>query len=340
MIRRIVALAGAFGMVIVGADTVLAAAPKVHDVAGTSELAGVACETSSLCVAVGAGSPNLNDGAVVTITKGTAGTAHEVATTSVLIWDACWSSTRCVAVGQPASGSEAVALPITSGTPGTPVAVAGSSNLYGVACLPHPSTTCYAVGQSSSQTLGLLVPIINGAVGTPASVTGTTELDAIACPAATTCYASGRATSGKGVIVTINSGTAGAQSTSTVASELFGIACTSTTVCYADGPEAAVSANSEIVAVSSGATGAAHALSSVQLDHIACVVGGKCLASGYIPSPMEGVESTVTSGNPGSAVKLAGTQDLFSGACATAKSCEVAGATSNYTVGLFAASAP
>jgi hypothetical protein len=326
-------------MVIAGSNTVFAAAPKVHDVAGTSELVGVACETSSICIAVGEGSPDLNYGAVVTLTKGVAGTAHEVATTSVLLWDACWSSTHCVAVGQPASGSAAVVLPITSGTPGTPVAVAGSSNLYGVACLPHPSTTCYAVGQNAAESEGILVPIVNGAVGTLKSVTGTNDLDAIACPTASTCYASGRSTSGEGVVVTITGGTAGAQSTASVASELFGIACTSTTVCYADGSEAAVSTNSEVVTVSAGTTGASHASTGVRLDHMACVVGGKCLASGYISSPMEGAESTVTSGTPGATVKVVGTQDLFQGECATAKSCEVAGETSGYTVGLFAASA-
>jgi hypothetical protein len=339
MIRRVAALAGAFGMVVAGSSTVLAAAPTVHDVSGTSGLVGVACETSSICVAVGDGSPDTDYGAVVTITKGAAGTAQEVSTTGNLIGDACWSSKRCIAIGQPASGSEGVALPITSGTPGSPVAVTGSSNLYGVACLPRPSTTCYAVGQNSTQSQGLLVPIVNGVVGASASVTGTTDLDAIVCPAATTCYASGRSTSGDGVIVTISGGTPGAQSSTSVATELFGIACTSATLCYAVGSEAGSSGNSEVVTVSGGTTGTAHASTGVSLDHVACVVGGKCLVSGYIPSPMEGVESTVTSGSPGAAVKLVGTQDLFLGACATAKACEVPGETSNYTVGLFAASA-
>jgi hypothetical protein len=58
---------------------------------------------------------------------------------------------------------------------------------------------------------------------------------------------------------------------------------------------------------------------------------------GVTPTPRHfGVS---TSGTPGAAVKVVGTQDLFSGASATAKSCEVAGETTSYTVGLFAASA-
>lgn len=332
MARTIAGFALALGIAVMGSDAALAAAPAVHDVAGTSQLTAVACETSSACVAVGAGSPNVDYGAVVSITKGVAGTAKEVTTTGTLVGDACWSSKQCLAIGTALSGLDAVVLPISSGAPGTAITLAGASTLYGIACLPHPSTTCYAVGQDPTQSVGLLVPIVNGVVGKSTSVPGMTQLDAIACPAPSTCFASGQATSGDGAVLTIASGAPGAESTTSLAGELFGIACTSDSLCYAVG-------TSEIVTVSAGTVGTAHAWSHGLLYSIMCVAGGKCLASGYIPHPREGVETTVNGGVPGAAVKVVGTEDLFSGSCATAKACEVAGETSDYTVGLFAKSA-
>jgi hypothetical protein len=135
------------------------------------------------------------------------------------------------------------------------------------------------------------------------------------------------------VVLTVTGGAPGAQSTTSVTPELVGIACTSASVCYAVGTD-------EIATVSAGVVGSAHPSSAGLLYNITCVIGGKCLASGYIPRPREGIEVTVTDGTPGAAVKVVGTQDLFSGACATPKKCEVAGVTSSYSVGLFAQSAP
>jgi hypothetical protein len=60
-----------------------------------------------------------------------------------------------------------VVVPITSGTPGSPQAVSGSYQLFGVSC--PSATNCEAVGGSVQ---GVVVPITSGTPGSPVVIPG------------------------------------------------------------------------------------------------------------------------------------------------------------------------
>jgi hypothetical protein len=334
MIRTIVAAVGVLGFVL-GSASAGAATATVHDVAGTIELAGVGCETSTTCIAVGAGPTVPTDGTVVTVTNGVPGAATAVAATGSLLAVTCWSETRCVAVG-PSSGAAGVVLPITNGVPGTAVPIPASSLLLGVACLPSPSTTCYAVGTNASGTKGIVLAIKKGVPGATTLVPGSFELDMIDCPTATTCYASGGTSAEHGVVVTLDMGKPVGLSNVPSTGELGGIGCTSADTCYAVGGKYNAT-TSEVVTVSNGTATTIRGFVAGSLAHIVCIFGGKCLASGYTFSgPPSGLEATITGGKPGKPVFVSGTQNLLRGACQSSGMCEVGGQVMSPMVGLIA----
>ena len=88
----------------------------------------------------------------------------------------------------PGTPSHGVVVPIVNGTPGSPVAVSGTGELYGMAC--PTVTTCEAVG-TNSLNQGVVVPIINGTPGSAQVVPGTVYFNSVACPSASTCEAAG-----------------------------------------------------------------------------------------------------------------------------------------------------
>ena len=339
MIRSIVTAAGVIGM-LVGGTTAAASSVSVHDVPGTIELTAVGCETASTCVAVGAGPTTPTDGTVVTIHNGVPEAVKSVASTGSLLAVSCWTATRCVAVGPSPSGAAGVVLQITAGVPGTAAQIPAASLFLGVACLPSPSTTCYAVGTNASRTKGIALAIHNGVPGATTLVSGSFELDMIACPASTTCVAAGGTASNHGVIVTLNNGRPVGLSNVPGTGELGGIGCTSSNTCYAVGGEFdSTTGQSEVVTVSGGIAGTVRGFAAGSLAHIVCVFGGKCLASGYTNGgPPEGLEATITSGKPGTAVPVSGTENLGRGACVSSGLCEIGGETTHVTLGLVAES--
>ena len=121
----------------------------------------------------------------------------------------CSSSSACVAVGTygTAGGTDLpLVLPITGGTPGTPVVPSLPDSYYqedaelnAVAC--QPSGACVAVGDyydTANHDTTLVVPITNGVPGAGVSVLPSdvysdpdAALDAVACPVSGVCEAIG-----------------------------------------------------------------------------------------------------------------------------------------------------
>ena len=323
-------LAAAAVVLAAGAAT---ASVVVHPVPATSGIAAVACESTTVCVGVGSGTT----GATVTvITNGVPGATRTVASSNSLLEAACWSSTRCVALGDTPDQSHAVLVPITSGVPGVAVKVPHVFLLWSVACLPRPSTTCYAVGQGAGPS-GLVVRIDNGVARAPVTVSSSRVLTAISCPTAANCYATGQAAASPvGVILTITNGTPGALRSDHSANELYGIGCVSATVCYADGRAFNTSQlRSVVTTIAAGVPGqSVNFPVAGYLDHLACLAGGQCLASGFVGQ--KGLLSTVTNGAPGPVSSIQSVNDFFSGVCLSSSNCIVGGTTANFSKGLVA----
>jgi hypothetical protein len=260
-----------------------------------------------------------------------------VAATGSLLSVSCWTSSKCVAVGPSSSLADGVVLPITNGSPGTTVNIPAASLFLGVACLPRPSAVCYAVGTNASRTKGIVLKIKDGVPGAITLVSGAFELDGVTCVNSTTCYAAGGTLSGRGVIVTLDGGRSVGVSKVSSAGELGGIGCTGVDTCYAVGGKFDSSTGqTEVITVDSGSAGTIRAFSAGSLAHVVCVLGGNCLASGYTNGgPLEGLEDTISDGNPGAAVPVSGTEDLGRGACPTARLCEVGGETTHVTLGVI-----
>jgi hypothetical protein len=146
-------------------------------ISGTFELHGIACPTTSSCVAVG-DNQDASAGVALTISSyGTPGTVHDAAGTATLQGVACPTASSCVAIDT-ANGQ---VVPVAaSGVPGRPRAI--NATPFAVGC-PN-ITICLAVGG------GEVVPVTAGGVpGTPRRVPD--GLTAIACPSAGACVAVG-----------------------------------------------------------------------------------------------------------------------------------------------------
>jgi len=151
-------------------------------VPGTQLLRGVACSTTTACVAVGyltSADQTQSFGVIVPITNGIPGPAQQVPGFDGLIGVACFGATTCVAVG---SGSDATGntvgkvVVITNGIPGAAQPVPGTASLLGVAC--STATTCVAVGQQANANAAVVVPITNGVPGAVQVVAGADAFNA------------------------------------------------------------------------------------------------------------------------------------------------------------------
>lgn len=171
-----------FALTSSGASAAAAAgAVKVVDVSGIS-LAGVSCNSETLCVAVGSKS---DEAAVLRIPNGTPGRTEIVSAAgsdSAFSAISCPDSTNCLAVGRgPTRSPEGptttagIIVRITSGTPGSVSHVLGTGllgspdedYLYGVGCT-HASE-CMVAG-SDTYLGGILFPVQSGGAGTLQSV--------------------------------------------------------------------------------------------------------------------------------------------------------------------------
>ena len=179
-----------------GAISTAAAAPasatrlavkNASPVAGTYDLAAVACFSASVCIAVGRNAAN--QGVVVPTTGGTAGAAMPSSSRPPLTSSRWPAQTRRPAwtpgksTGTPTNGA---VVTITSGVPAAAQIVTGTAVLLGRG-LSHDYDL--RGSRTNVPNEGVLVPVNSGAVGAEAAVSGTVALNAIVCSSTTTCEA-------------------------------------------------------------------------------------------------------------------------------------------------------
>jgi len=142
------------------------------DAAGTVTLANVACNTASLCVALGE-----NQGGstwyVVAIHNGVPDAPQLIAGSTSMRDIACSDADNCVAVGDHV-------VAIVDGVAGAPQTAATTS---GVACAS--ATQCWAVGGST------LLSIVGGVVAATSTTTRFTNMHDVSCVSDTTCMVIG-----------------------------------------------------------------------------------------------------------------------------------------------------
>jgi hypothetical protein len=164
-------------------------------------LSAISCPDATTCFAAGetAGSSASAVGGILPVTSGTAGSDQTVPSVYNVSAIACISSAQCWAAGVGASGGEVI--PLTSGTPGTPVAISGISSFSNSATCPT-SSQCYVTGQNSDEQ-GFVLPITAGVPGTPqVDLSGSeASVDGLSCVTANECIGSG-SENGTGVLIT------------------------------------------------------------------------------------------------------------------------------------------
>jgi hypothetical protein len=218
-------------------------------VPGTFELKGIACESATSCIAVGNNASNV--GVVVPITGTTPGVPITVPGTISIDSIACPSATGCTAIGTSATTVDGVVVSISGTTPGMPISVA-PIRLTAIAC--QTPSSCTAVGDNNSPSFaGVVMPITNGMPGPPVTVPGNPPgLDAIACQTATSCTAVGNNENNFGVVVPIQGGTPAAAVKPRRYAAFFGVACESATTCEGVGQTGIGTQKGGVVPILSG----------------------------------------------------------------------------------------
>jgi hypothetical protein len=127
----------------------------------------------------------------------------------------CPTSTQCFAVGSLDLNGKVQGLiePVLNGKPGSPIEVAGGSDLgvVGIACVS--ATRCYAVGDGGR---AVIYTLTGGAVTHKVSMPKSIMLFGIACQSAHLCDAVGTKGQRKGVVVPIDRGKHGKPQTTSV----------------------------------------------------------------------------------------------------------------------------
>jgi hypothetical protein len=249
----------------------------VETIAGAGTLNGVACMSSTTCVAVGYGADRTSG---IVVTLGRRGTAPWTATslqqvTRVLNEVACPSTSVCVAVGNGV-------VVITNGTPGSIQKLPAGVTLNGVACAALGA--CEAVGTidaADGNGPAVWAPITNGVIGAVHRVTGSEVLEAIACPTLSTCLAVGEA-GGYGGLVAITNASAGVLQHFADIYDASSISCPTADVCavagYATG---GVGPAQAVVALHQGRIGAARTLEGgTTYPEVVCTAADTCLVAG------------------------------------------------------------
>lgn len=202
-----------------------------------------------------------------------------------LLGVACATSSTCEVVGGEGhlgvgAGPEGVAVTVTGGAPGSPHAVAGTPDLWTVAC--PTAGTCEAVGYADvgASEEGFVVTITDGIPGS-VQLTDAYQLSGVACATASTCYAVGVSPSGEGVVVPITDGRVGGLWYASGTEALHAIACPTPGTCEAVGwdtdssaPQGVVGA---VVTLTDGAPGEpAYVPGTDYLWGVACPASGTC----------------------------------------------------------------
>jgi phosphatidylinositol-3-phosphatase len=236
-------------------------------VPGTTNLMSISCVSASTCYAVGLGTLNNDDAAVVTVVNGIPTKVTQVPDMYAFYGVSCPSTSTCYAVGYDTSDAADAVVTITNGVPGQPIEAPenGAPWLNAISC---PTTTqCYAAGINNFQ--AAIVPIVNGIPQNPIPDQDASSpdnnfanlwyLNGIDCPSVGNCVAVGEtANTQQGAVVTLVNGqltnvdpTNGptAQVVPNT-SYLYGVACTSMSSCILVGSSAIGTNNGPAGAVS------------------------------------------------------------------------------------------
>ncbi|MCL5446956.1 MAG: protease pro-enzyme activation domain-containing protein, partial [Actinobacteria bacterium] len=301
------------------------------DVPGLTPLYGIACASSTSCIAAGeavgysleAVGYNL-EGVTVPVTLSpdgivSAGTPVDVSTATSFNTISCASSTSCVAGGYTyvanTTNEEAVAVPValsSDGTvsAGTPVAVPGLWILYSMACplSTTSSTICVAAGADTNSTQGAVIPVTlsrsgTPSAGTPVYIPGTISLNSISCPSSTICEAVGETANGEGIVIPVTLSSSGTVSVGTPVdasgtTALNGLICSVSTTCETVGR--GTNGDGAIVPVTLSSSGIPSAGTPVDVsgtssfNDIVCPRQANCVAAGWTRAQATGKEGVIT----------------------------------------------
>ena len=330
-----------------------------------SALSGVACESSSACIAVGNyGTKSTTEGALTEAWNGTAWSVQTTptpsgASVSSFSGISCASTTSCMAVGSYFNSSTQFTLAETwngsawSITPTVNPTGSGFPNLAGVSCTS--STACTAVGSYFNP--GTQVSLAERWNGTSWSVQTTPNpsgatvsgLSTVSCSTATTCTAAGVYTSASGSQLTLSAYWTGntwyqqgtPNASNQVTNALLSVSCLQATnaFCFGVGFSSTAKTFTPLTIAYYGplyplltpAPSPNGAATSV-LSAVSCVSATSCTGVGYSTTPA-GVSVLLVEAWNGSAwtiesapVPAGAESSVFSGvSCPTAGSCEAVG---------------
>lgn len=304
--------------------------PSIQDIAGTTNLYGVACSSASTCYLVGYANPSGSDtGVIVPVTNGNPGQPITVAGTFYLLGIACANSATCYAVGYN-NTQQGVIVPISDGVPGTVEVVPGTTALEDVVC--STTASCTAVGWVVAGNVGsgVVVSITNGAIAGAQDAPGTDELLGIACATSDTCYGVGLGQSGDGaagVVTAMTNGTPTGTTPVPGTDQLRGVACATSSTCYAVGQTEDITnyqITGDIVTITDGTASSPQAVARSLYDNglfgVACEPTYSCYAVGD-----DGVIVPITNGTQGTAQQVTPSAVLYRDACTTTGTCYAAG---------------
>jgi uncharacterized repeat protein (TIGR01451 family) len=355
--RRRVLLAVGVAFATLVAPSILASPASgqtVQTIPGIFGPEGVACPSSTLCLAVGL-NYNSNVGETVSLDSATgqvaSGQSVQTISGSAILEDvACASATLCLAVGENAS-DVGVAVPLDPATgevlSGQSVqTIAGTEILEDVACAS--ATLCVGAASSASGA-SLVVPLdpATGQVVSGQSVqTNPAGIDGLACSSGTLCLGVGMGgpTGLDGVAVPIDPTTGevvSGESVQTVISpngQLAGVACPAANVCLAVGVNYAADSYSGAAVSLDPTTGEVLSGQNVQdvssfdeLNGVACSSVALCwgVGGGGVAAPLDPATGEVLSGE---SIQSYPGNVLASVACASVTLCLAVG--SNSTQGV------
>jgi hypothetical protein len=339
--------------------TAWSSTPSPNQGMGGSDLSGVACASSTSCVAVGY---YFNASVDRTLAESWNGTAWSVVTSpdqgtgaNLLTSVACPTSKSCMAAGDYYNGGGTVAQTLVESWNGTAWSITSSPNpsasfnsLNGVACTS--STSCVAVGFEASSKYQTLVESWNGTSWsiTASSNTGgsTNGLGGVACTSSTSCMAVGDYFNGTaeqtlaeswngsiwGVVASPNQGTSN--------NGLSGVACSTSTSCVAVGSYAKAGVEQTLIENWNGttwtiATSPNSGTGSNILNSVACTSVTSCVAVGYYRNATSLAQTLIESRN-GSAWTISTspnqpgiTNTLAAVSCTSSTSCTAVGGSVN-----------
>jgi hypothetical protein len=337
---RRVAVAAAVLATAITATALAAVKGTTYKVPGTSDLQAVACPKTGPCIAVGESPLNNKNpvtGVYVGVSGGKPGSAHEVAGTQALLHVACPKANYCIAVGySPVSGASghAIFVVFNHGKAGA-VHDLGIGGAASIGC--GSSSSCWVPGLDCSANgatcTNKVVHLVDGTVEKVYSEQGTYSFYAgegggatPACSSATSCILAGTAKpgTGPGLLFSLNDGKVKITHRVPAVTAISGLDCTSKTYCTilgykTSGTGRTATEHSEVLTLSSGKLGTAHAVDGVNLFPLACRAADACFAFGFKQvKPYAPVVVPIDRGKPGSPQKI---QPSILGATCTSKSC-------------------